>query len=39
MEAFGEKVLAFHMGLQIPKIPLPEGFEWLFPYDGAETKE
>lgn len=36
--AFAERVLTFSRELQVPSIPLPEGFSWLFPYEQAETQ-
>jgi uracil-DNA glycosylase len=34
---FAEQVIAFTRALRPPDIALPQGFEWLFPYDNAET--
>jgi hypothetical protein len=38
MSSFGQKVLDFHAALTIPKLALPAGFEWLYPYGQAETQ-
>ena len=35
--SFGEKVIEFTQNLEIPPVALPPGFEWLFPYEQAET--
>ncbi|HLP93386.1 MAG TPA: uracil-DNA glycosylase family protein [Saprospiraceae bacterium] len=37
MEQFASSVIRFTENLRIPSIPLPDGFEWLFPYNNAET--
>ena len=34
---FAEQVIVFTRALRPPDIALPTGFEWLFPYDNAET--
>jgi hypothetical protein len=34
---FHTHVLHFTRNLRIPDLPLPEGFEWLFPYDNPDT--
>lgn len=34
---FAEQVIAFTRALRPPDIVLPTGFEWLFPYDNADT--
>lgn len=34
---FGKKVIQFTQNLRIPSLELPADFEWLFPYDQAET--
>ncbi|MCW5924802.1 MAG: DUF4918 family protein [Saprospiraceae bacterium] len=34
---FAAQVIAFTQALRPPDIALPPGFEWLFPYDNAET--
>ncbi len=34
---FAEQIIAFTRALRPPDIVLPPGFEWLFPYDNAET--
>ncbi|TNE61189.1 MAG: DUF4918 family protein [Bacteroidetes bacterium] len=36
---FADQVIAFTRDLRPPDIPLPPGFEWLFPYSQAETME
>jgi Domain of unknown function (DUF4918) len=34
---FSTHVIDFTRRLHIPDVPLPEGFDWLFPYDKPET--
>ncbi|MFN4253823.1 MAG: uracil-DNA glycosylase family protein [Saprospiraceae bacterium] len=34
---FAERVIHFTQNLRIPDLALPPGFEWIFPYDQAET--
>ena len=34
---FAEQIITFTRALRPPDIVLPPGFEWLFPYDNAET--
>lgn len=34
---FADRVIAFTRALRPPDIALPQGFEWLFPYDNPET--
>ena len=34
---FADHVITFTRNLRLPDIALPEGFEWLFPYDNPET--
>ncbi len=36
---FSSRVIAFTQNLHIPTIELPEGFEWLFPYDQPGTMD
>lgn len=36
---FADQVIAFTRALRPPDIPLPAGFEWLFPYDQPGTLE
>jgi hypothetical protein len=36
---FAEQVIAFTRALRPPDIALPEGFEWLYPYDQAATMQ
>lgn len=36
---FSSQVIAFTKSLRIPDIELPEGFEWLFPYNQPETMQ
>jgi hypothetical protein len=39
MASFAEQVIRFTEALQIPDIPLPDGFSWLYPYDQPGTME
>ena len=34
---FADQVINFTRNLHLPDIALPDGFEWLFPYDNPET--
>lgn len=34
---FAERVIHFTQNLRVPDLALPPGFEWIFPYDQAET--
>jgi hypothetical protein len=37
MSSFAEQVISFTRALRTPDLPLPAGFEWLFPYDNPAT--
>ena len=37
--SFSKQVIDFTRSLRVPAIELPEGFEWLFPYDQPETMQ
>ncbi len=37
MTHFSEKVIDFTRSLRVPDLPLPDGFEWLFPHENPET--
>ncbi|MCA0236685.1 MAG: DUF4918 family protein [Bacteroidetes bacterium] len=37
--SFSDQVIAFTRSLRVPDIALPNGFEWLFPYDQPETMQ
>ncbi len=37
MPDFGDKVIDFTRSLQVPELELPDKFEWIFPYENAET--
>jgi hypothetical protein len=36
---FGQQVIRFTAQLRIPDLQLPDGFEWLFPYDNPATMQ
>lgn len=36
---FSERVIHFTQSLRPPDIPLPEGFEWIYPYDQPATMQ